>query len=302
MRRNVIDEITRRRLWPIAAIALLVAVAAPLLLLKGSLAAAPGASTTVPAAPATPALGTLPADAQRLLDSSDAPQAAARRRRDGNDPFQPPSSARAASSKGSTKSADTSADEDKSSDEPAARDSTEPVPVIVIADARGNRAGSGTATSTATPIDGGAATTTGSDSYAVDVRFGPGFEGPLHRAIPRRQTFVAGGRVVAIFVKYSPTRKKAVFAIAPTTRVRGDVDCRRKQGVCRYVDIPAGKYVRLTLRATDGKLVTRRLDVHRVRRGAQPASASPANGSCLLAKVLKLTADDEAPTADACRS
>jgi hypothetical protein len=301
MLRNVVDEITRRRLWPIAAIALLVGVAAPLLLLKGSLAAAPSASTTAPAAPATPALETLPADAQRLLDSSDAPRAAARRRRDGNDPFQPPSSARAASSKDSAKSADTSADEDKSSDAPAAKDSTEPVPVV-ITDANGTPTSSGTATSPATPIDGGAATTTGSDASAVDVRFGPGFESPLHRAIPRRQTFVAGGRVVAIFVKYSPTRKKAVFAIAPTTAVGGDVDCRRKQGVCRYVDIAAGKYVRLTLRATDGTLVTRRLDVHRVRRGAQPASASPANGSCLLAKVLNLTADDQAPTADACRS
>jgi hypothetical protein len=99
---------------------------------------------------------------------------------------------------------------------------------------------------------------------AVDVRFGKEVDAKLRRKIPRLQTFVARGDVIAVFVKYSPTRDKAVFAIAPTTIVTGDVECRRKEGLCRYVDIPAGSFARLTTRAKDGSLVTRRLAVVRV--------------------------------------
>ena len=115
----------------------------------------------------------------------------------------------------------------------------------------------------------------------------------MYRSIPRLQTFVAEGRVVAIFVKYSPTRDKAVFAIAPGTRLEGDIECRRKQGLCRYLDIPAGKGMRLTIRDSDGNRIHRRIDVHRITRPSQPgtaatASSAPADGSCLLGKMLAL--------------
>ncbi len=58
MLRNLLDEVRRRHLWPIPVIALLVAVAAPLLFLKSAPSDAPLASAPAPAA--APA-GQLPA-------------------------------------------------------------------------------------------------------------------------------------------------------------------------------------------------------------------------------------------------
>ena len=57
--------------------------------------------------------------------------------------------------------------------------------------------------------------------------------------VPRLQTFRAGGKVAAMFVGYSAARNAAVFAVAPSTQVSG-VKCRKVKGVCRYVDLPAG--------------------------------------------------------------
>jgi len=93
-----------------------------------------------------------------------------------------------------------------------------------------------------------------------------------------------------------------VFAIAPSTVVRGDVECRRKEDLCRWVDIPAGTSVRLTTSTTDGTLVTRRLAVERIQRTDAVTSTAPANASCLLSKLLTLSADDLPPTTDACPS
>jgi hypothetical protein len=63
--------------------------------------------------------------------------------------------------------------------------------------------------------------------------------------------------------------------------------------------------VRLATSAADGTLVSSRLDVVRIDRAPQPdASAppdsAPANGSCLLAKLLTLTTEDPPLPHDAC--
>lgn len=299
MLRNLIDEVMRRRLWPVLLVAVVVAVAAPLLFLK------PAPSGGVPvAAPSTAPEGELPSRAQRLLTTSDAPASTARTPgAKAADPFRAPASQRraaAAASKGKSAATPKAA---------TAAGVSEPVPVVVT-NSDGTTPSTGTTAATqAQPVTAAApAQTVAERAPAVDVRFGERLPGRVHRGVPRRQTFVAGGRVIAIFVKYSPRRDKAVFAIAPKTLVTGDVDCRRKEDVCRYVDIPAGKHVRLTTLTASGKLVSRRLDVMRVDRtgsaggSATAARTAPADGACLLGKLLALGAKDAPLAADACKS
>jgi hypothetical protein len=270
MLRNVIDEIVRRRLWPIAAVAVLVMVAAPLLFLRPAPRDAAPAAAAEPAPVPAPAGDDLPARAQRLLESSDALGKRGRGlSRTPRDPFQPPAGHRAATP-GSPAPASASARPAAGS---ASGGSERPAPIpVVVTNAGGAspaRAAARATVRTERPRtrEREAPRARRSDApsvAAVDVRFGARKDSRLRRRIARLRAFRAGGKVVAVFVKYSPRRDKAVFAIAPTTTVRGPVKCRRKDGLCRYVDIPAGSYVRLTALAADGSLVSRRLDVVRV--------------------------------------
>jgi hypothetical protein len=302
MLRNLLSEIMRRHLWPIPVVALLVAVAAPLLFLKPAPQDASPASADAATAPA----GQLPARAQRLLDTSNVAKAAARRpARNGSDPFQAPShGASAAADTPATGAATgagtaTTADSTSTSTSPPADTAatTGPTPDVVTNSdgSPDNPVAPVTATKTTTPTV----------MAAVTTRFGEQYPAPVRHSIARLQTFVSDGNVVAIFVKYSPARDKAVFAIAPSTVVTGNVTCRRKEGVCRYVDIAVGKHVRLATSAADGTLVSSRLDVVRIDRAPPPSATSaadsaPANGSCLLAKLLTLTTEDEPLPRDAC--
>ena len=295
MLRTLLDEVVRRRLWPVLLVAVVVAVAAPLLFLKS---APPGGAPA--AAPATAPAGELPARAQRLLTTSEAPAARTRKRAaTATDPFQAPSSHRRAAAGRSAGKGDA---KPKAA---TAGGANEPVPVV-ITNAEGTKppAGSPAPVAPAQPTVT-APRPVAKRSAAVDVRFGLRLPGRVHRRIPRRQTFVAGGRVIAIFVKYSPNRDKAVFAIAPSTHVSGDVECRRKPNLCRYVDVRVGEHVRLTTLTAGRKLVSRRLDVMRIDR-SPPAGGSartaPADGACLLGKLLALGAKDPPLAADACKS
>ena len=307
MLRNLLDEVMRRRLWPILLGAVVVAVAAPLLFLKSGADVAP-VSTAAPA-PAKP--GELPARAQRLLATSAAATRAARRRASSaSDPFQAPASQRP-----TVDGEDEGEDASKPTAAAAAAAGGKPVPVVVT-NADGTTAQPSatpvtvttTTPSTSAPTQDAPTKTVPSRSAGVDVRYSERLPGHFYRSIPRYQTFVAGGRVIAVFVKYSPNRRKAVFAIGPRTLVTGDVECRRKEGVCRYVDVPAGKHVRLTTLSASGKLVTRRLDVVRIDRSrsfggaAAAARSAPADGVCLLGKLLALSTRDSPLPADACKS
>lgn len=303
MIRNLIDEIVRRRLWPILLAAVVVAVGAPLLFLK-SASDVPPVSTAAPA-PAKP--GELPARAQRLLAANDAPRGAARTpASSARDPFQAPASQRAkadgeATGEGAIKPTT-----------PVGREA-KPVPVVVT-NADGSTPSTPAAPVTVTtpatpaPVADAPVRTVAKRVTAVDVRYGERLPGGVYRGIPRRQTFVAGGRVIAVFVKYSPKRDKAVFAIAPRTLVTGGIECRRKEGVCRYVDIPAGRHVRLTTLSASGGVVSRRLDVMRIDRSrssggsAAAGRSAPEDGACLLGKLLALTAKDSPLAANACKN
>lgn len=311
MLRRRLEEVMRRNPRPIIAMVALIAVAvtAPLLFLKSP---APDTPLAAAPAPAAAPAGELPARAKQLLATTgDAREDTSRRlqRRPG-DPFQPPSSQ-------ATGTSDRSPDKSVEGKPAAPGTPGAPVPVV-ITNADGTQpakaAKPAKAARTAprarhggrTTGDRGTTTVT-KRAVTVDVRFGERLPGRFERAIARRQAFVAGGRVIAIFVKYSPRRDKAVFAIAPSTLVTGDVRCRRKQDLCRYVDIAADKHVRLTTLAADGSLVSRRLDVMRIgrrpssRETAAAARSAPADGACLLGRLLALSARDLPLAGDACR-
>jgi len=312
MLRSLIGELVRRRLWPIPLAAILIAVAAPLLFMKS-------APVDVPAdaAPAAAAPGELSTRAQRLVATSD--QAVASRKRSqrrSQDPFAPPASA--------TKAKDAAAGAPPAA-APAATGSGA-AGAVVIKNSDGStstmpatkqQAASKKKASTAKKKQAPAAKkkiapkpkpkpTPATVTY-VDVRFGERMDTSLRHRVPRLQTFRAGGKVAAMFVKYSPARDKAVFAIAPSTYVSGDVKCRKVNGVCRYVDIPEGEHVRLTLRGEDGRVVSRRLDVVRIRKMPLAGNESAgrrttplADATCLLKGLLKLPVTLPSISADAC--
>jgi hypothetical protein len=275
MLREVLDEIVRRRLWPIPAIAIAVALVAPLLFLKSAPQDAPVPGAAVPSTQLD-----LPARAQRLLTSSDA-SATVRRRlsRTARDPFRAPASHSRTSGGSSAKKSASSKTKAQASSSPGSKP-TSPVPVIVVtpkgpkakASAPATAPSGGDSSSTSKGGDGSGTSTpissTASGTPTVDMRFGAEKDSPIHREIPRLKTFDVGDKIAVVFVKYSPSRHKAVFAIDPSTTVHGDVDCRRVDGLCRYVDIPAGKYARLTFVNDDGSRVSRRLDVVRVHGDA----------------------------------
>jgi hypothetical protein len=308
MLRSLVDEVVRRRLMPVVIVALLVIVAAPLLFMKSAPAGAPAASSS-PAA-ATP--GKLPARAEKLLVTND--KAVTPRHRvkgSGKDPFAPPASAE--------QQADGTTAATPAAAAPAAGSSAGPGAKALTGEARkvtiANPDGSTTTISTnkkskkkakkkaaakkkATKQTPAPQTSPVRNVALVNVRYGARMGAREHR-VPRLQTFKAAGTVVAMFVKYSPARHKAVFAIAPSTVVKGDVKCRRKEGVCRYVDIPAGKHVRLYTRTARGTLVSRRLDVVSIERVPATAAAvtapAPAprttplsQATCLLKSLLAL--------------
>jgi hypothetical protein len=307
MLRSLVDEVVRRRLWPIPLLAVLVAVAAPVLFMKSAPEGAPAANAAPP--PAAP--GALPAPASKLLATTDSAVISHKRsKRKGQDPFAPPASAAQAEKKGAATAT------------PAA------VPVVV------KNANGSTSTATIAPSTGKTTkvtrktsakkkkkvttpkvttpkvttpkvTTPAAPVTYVDVRFGAHKDTMLRYRVPRLQTFQAGRRVAAMFVGYSETRNAATFAVAPSTQVKG-MACRKVNGVCRYVDIPAGGYARLVLQAEDGSLISRRLDVVNIRHltadssGASARTTSLPAANCLLHGLLKLTPIAHSIPADAC--
>jgi hypothetical protein len=262
MLRSLVDEVVRRRLWPILALAIVVAVAAPLLFMKSAPSGAPGASAAPPPADA----GTLPTTGSKLVTASDKAVTPRHKTKGttGKDPFAPPASAAEATAAAKAPAARTTTDSAAKTSKAA---SSKPVPVI-ITDSGGTRlsirsGGGSKATQKKTTTASIAA-----DVDTVDVRFGEKTGTKIRRGVKELKTLKVDGKVAAVFVKWSPNRKKAVFAIPASTIVSGDVDCRRKEGVCRYVDIPVGKFARLTwLTADGGSYVTRRLDVVHVHLG-----------------------------------
>jgi hypothetical protein len=313
MLRNLVDELVRRRLWPIPAVALLVALAAPALFLTSAPAGVPA-----PIAPA-PAGSELPARAKSLLAAGDA-----RAARGGgasgssHDPFEPPASHRPRAA-GSSDKTTTTPSKDKSVDATP----TEPIPVIIQSEdgsspasgaptagdpaSLGSTSGGSTSSATSGLRSGGSGSQAApAGAPAIDVRFGKSADSPVQPSIAPLQPFFVHGKLAAVFVKYSPSRDKAVFAVSPGVVVTGPVACRLKDGVC-YLDIPASSYGRLAMLSSDGTIVRRRLDVVRIddtpasAGTTAPAATNDAENACLLRKLQTLEFTTVPVDRDACK-
>lgn len=313
MLRNLLDELIRRRLWPIPALALLIALAAPVLFLKSTPAGTPAMPTTAPAPAET---GGLPERAQRLLAANAAGAARGGATGSSHDPFQPPASARARAAAAARAS---TAKDSPAKDSSADASPKDPIPVVIQ-----NADGSAPASDSSSPSTpsvprssgSGAGSTPASAPSApsapsaraasVAVRVGKGVDSHLEPSIAPLQTYFIHGKLAAVFVKYSPSLDKAVFAVAPGIVITGPVKCRLDDGVCRYLDIPAGSYTRLTLVTPDGTLARRRLDVARIDRtpasAGTTATAAKGDGEnvCLLRKLKTRKPGDALVDRDAC--
>ncbi len=310
MLRSLVDEVVRRRLWPIPLVALLIAVAAPVLFMKSPPPDAPAATE----APATAAAAPLPAVAKNLVATSDkavTPRDKAKRK--AQDPFAPPASARkAATSQSAAKEPDAKQGTSTPKAIPLVITNSNGDKLTVTSDSKAKAKKQPKKQKTTTTPQATTPTVSVSKPVTyVDVRFGKALPSKVRRRMPAMQTFRAGGKVAAIFMKYSPTRNKAVFAVASSTKVKGDVKCRRKAGACRYVDLGEGQHVRLTMRNADGTLVSRRLDVVNIHResapiaGAATPAAAPrdtplAQATCLLKRLLTLSPILPSISVDAC--
>ena len=308
MLRNLIDEVRNRRMLAFAALGVLVALALPLLFLKGTPVGAPAADTAAPA-PATEAK--LPARAARLLAATDTgtPGQASGSTQD---PFAPPASYRAAvaaAAKGAATVGGTDAAAKATGG--GGSSSTKPIPGVI------KNPGSSTQTTTPTPTPSttndrpartAPAKSLNAGNAGVDIRFGPKAETPIKRAIPRKKGFYIHGKLVAMFVKYSPSRSAAVFAVAPGLHITGAVKCRVIGGACRYIDVPAGQHVWLTYITPNRTIVNRRLDVVRIQRrsprsGTTAASASTrSEAACLMQELVGMKLGDALLDRDACKS
>ena len=258
MLRTLVDEIVRRRLWPIPLVALAVALAAPLLFLKSA------PSQAAPDATAVASRADLPARAQRLLTTTDARASSGRHlSRSSRDPFQAPASA-------SAKATSQSKKKKKAGAQAAASGSGDKSAGDSASTAETSAGGGGTSTTrstgTSTTRSTGTSTTrsTGDSPITptVDIRFGAHKDSPIQRRIPRRKTFEVDGEVTMFFAKYSPSRHKAIFAVDSATTLHGDRECSYNNGLC-YFGVAAGSYARLTFTTEDGLKVSRRLDVVR---------------------------------------
>jgi hypothetical protein len=317
MLRNLVNEVVSRRMWPIPLVAIVVAVAAPLLFMKS--AGEPVGTTPPPMAQP----GNLPAGAERLVSTQDKTAAKpSKAKHKSQDPFAPPKSAQpkgeppapatgataSTAATGSTANGVVIQNSDGSS-------STMPVPASTTrasapkaSTTKSNPTKSTTQTTkpkTTPKATTPTVTVPQETTTYVDVRFGARQNTYLRYRVPRLQTFRAGGRIAAMFVGYSSKRNVAVFAVAPSTKIKGDVECRTIKGVCRYVDLPEGKYVRLVLRGVDGDLVSRRLDVVNIRTLAGKEDTFPRENpletaTCLLKGLLKLTPNVPSIASDAC--
>ena len=276
MLRNAIEEVRGRRLLALAALGVLVALAVPLLFLRSAPEGAPTADT---AAPAAAKEAKLPDRAARLLSTNDAGSAGGGARGATQDPFAPPPSARAAATAaaagGAAAPAGDAAPKASSGRTPKANGDasvTKPIPVVVKNDGGGDR---GQATDDSPRRSGGSRFLTVGNA-AVDIRYGPKADTRIRRAIPRQKVLYIHGKPVAMFMKYSPSRRAAVFAIAPGVHISGAVKCRVQAGRCRYLEIPPGSHAWLTTVTARRAIVSRRLDVVRVKRRPSGASAQAA--------------------------
>jgi len=307
--RNLIEEVRNRRVLALAALGVLVALALPLLFLKSAPEGAPTANTAAPA-PAKEAK--LPARAARLLATSDQGAAGGQAKGSAQDPFSPPASymaaAAAAAAGGDAPATPAAAPSGAAAPQAAGGGGASDKPVEVVVTNPGATPSTSTSTSGNRNRSSQRSRSLTARNASVDVRYGPKADTRIRRAIPRHKGFYIHGKLVAVFVKYSPSRKAAVFAVAPGLYVSGAAKCRAQDGVCRYVDIPAGRHAWLTVALPSRTIVSRRLDVVRIKRRTASSRTRAASASsrheaaCMARKLVAMERAEALLDRDSCPS
>ena len=296
MLRNLIDEVRNRRLLAFAALGLLVALAVPLLFMKSAPEGAPPVNAAAPA-PAKEA--ELPARAARLLATTDPGAPGGQARGSAQDPFAPPASYRAAAASAAAGATTEKVSGDGAKSTSSGATSTKPIPVVIQNGSSSKKSSNSSGNSNS---NSSTSTTTRPSTLTVDIRYGKKKDSPIKRAITRNKGFYIHGKLVAMFVKYSPSRKKAIFAVAPGLHISGPVSTRVTDNV-RYIDVPVGSHAWLTMVTANRVIVKRRLDVVRARSvssaTATPAAAS-AEAACLLGRLVAMKPGDRFLDRDAC--
>ena len=299
MLRNLIDEVRNRQVLVLAGLGVLVALALPLLFLKGAPEGAPPANV---AAPAAAEEAKLPPRAARLLATNDPGAPGGQAKGAAQDPFAPPASYRAAADAATKAGSNSGATSTTPAVTGGGAATITKSPAVVP--------GTPSAPRATTPRPTTPRRTTPSlnaNNASVDIRFGPKADTAIKRSIRRQKGLYVHGKLVAMFVKYSPARKAAVFALAPGLHITGPTKCRVVDGSCRYLDIPAGEHAWITTITANRTIVSRRLDVVRVKRRTassrtRAASASArSEAACLARKLLAMKRGDALLGRDACK-
>jgi hypothetical protein len=253
--RSLLADLVEKRLWPIALLLAITAVAVPVVLGHGGDAAS-DAPAVVPAAPADAATPSTPA--VKLVGPASV------RRRPGviRDPFRRTKKAaakprtRAASASGS-ESAPTA--KSAEADTPAHATTT---PAATGATAAGQPAASGPSV------------------YRTRVRWGQDAKADVH-GLSRLQPLGGRSNPALLYLGTTKTGARAVFLLGPNASADGDGTCAEKS--CRIVRLKAGDTTVVTVPGQDGA-ATRQytLVVHRIARSAP---SSPAAAATLRARV-----------------
>jgi hypothetical protein len=236
--RSLLDDLVARRLWPIALLLAITAVAVPVVLGGGGGAAAPVASP--PAARAGGAASAAPA--------VEVVGPASVRGRSGKvrDPFRRPKAPSVSSAGHASGSTSTSASTSTSTSTSATRESSKagtPAPAGAAATTRATATGAGAATAA------DAAAASAATVYRTRVRWGRDAKGDA-RGVSRLEPL--GGRSHPALLYLGTTRAgaRAVFLLGPDAVADGDGTCAEK--TCRVIRLKAGDRTVLSVRPQDG--------------------------------------------------
>ena len=247
--RSLLTDLVEKRLWPIALLLAITAVAVPVVLGRGGQAAGEAPAVL----PATPAGATAPSvPAVKLVGPASV------RSRSGavRDPFR-------RTKKKAAKHRTRTASKSGSGSTPTAKADTPaaPAPATKTAAATGAVAASQPAAS-------------GPSVYRTRVRWGQDAKADVH-GLSRLQPL--GGRTNPALLYLGTTKAgaRAVFLLGPNASAAGDGTCAEK--TCRIVRLKAGEKTVVTVQGQDGGTARRHtLVVHKIVRTATSSAAAAA--------------------------
>ncbi len=220
------DDLRAKRLWPVAAVLLLVAIAIPVFVMRPAQEpAAPEAKSAAQPAQATPAV---------VVDGT----------RDGSnlgvfgkkDPFRPPAAALAPSTSAATAAGASPAG---ASSPPPAIPGASPSSGSPVLSSGGSGA-SGSAPSgqgARPPAPPPVRRRSRAYTYVIDVDFGRKEAARRRRGLPRLTVLPSERNPVVVFLGVSTTGKRAVFLLNPALKQGGEGTCRPTRARCTFLHL-----------------------------------------------------------------